>query len=86
MDSKKRKQLTIKDKYEIIRCVENNEKRNNISKKFGCDATTISKILKNKDKIKEMIINNKNVKKKRCRTGECSLALFLFGYMLVIFF
>lgn len=63
--------LSVAEKLEIIKKIkENNESRKEISKDFNCAVSTISRILKQETKLKDVAKINGNVLRKRFKKGH----------------
>lgn len=69
MSRKKLTGLSIEQKIKIIK--DNDEKINKktICEKYKCDLSTVNRILKKKDEIKQQAISCPNVKRNRDRKG-----------------
>lgn len=69
-NTKKRTQLTIKQKNDILDALKRKEKIATISLLFNCDRSTISKIKKNEVSIRENLMSNKNSETKCSRSSN----------------
>ncbi|UYV73153.1 hypothetical protein LAZ67_10001978 [Cordylochernes scorpioides] len=67
MNSRKKKCLSISEKKRVIQTVENGQSKKDVAKQFGILPSTLSMILKNKDRI---IGSVSNENRKRSRQGE----------------
>ncbi|KAL3842406.1 hypothetical protein ACJMK2_020441 [Sinanodonta woodiana] len=70
MTSRKCKSLTLAQRFEVIKCVENKRSQASVAIEFGVSHSVISRILKNKEKIIEDWKNNSNPSQKRKRGGK----------------
>jgi hypothetical protein len=53
---RKRVDLDLSAKIDILKQVDNNVKRKDIADKYGIDVSTLSKLVKNRDRIAEVIL------------------------------
>lgn len=70
-DKRKLTCLTFDQKLTILNLLKANDKtRKDIAKEFNCNVSTISRIVKEEEKIKEMALENGNTSRKRIRRGN----------------
>lgn len=71
MSTKKQlKTLSFEQKIELVNSWESKSKtRKELSVQYGCDLSTITRIIGQKEKIKEIALKNGNVSRKRLRNG-----------------
>lgn len=62
--------LTVAERVDMIKCLENKESQVSVAKKFGVHQSLVSRIRKNKDKILKEWQNNRNPHRKRIRAGK----------------
>ncbi|KAL3859266.1 hypothetical protein ACJMK2_009493 [Sinanodonta woodiana] len=70
MTSRKCKSLTLAQRLEVIKCVENNRTQASVALEFGVSQSVISRILKKKENIVKDWQNNSNPSQKRKRGGK----------------
>ena len=68
--SRKRKDLSLSQKLEIIQLASEKVSQTEISQRFGCSQSTMSKILRQKDEVRQDAAENKMKDRKRKRTGK----------------
>ena len=68
----KRKAISLKDKYEIIKKIESGTPKTQIATEFGIPRTSVQSIAKNQKEIKEKFENGHNSKAKRQKTVGCA--------------
>lgn len=62
--------LTVAERVDMIKCLENKESQVSVAKKFGVHQSLVSRVSKNKDKILREWQNNSNPYRKRIRAGK----------------
>ena len=67
---RKRNYLSLAQKLEIIKLSTNKVSQTEISRKFDCAPSTISKIIKKKDELMAAATDNPNGERKRRRVGK----------------
>ena len=73
MTSKKRKDLSLKDRVAVIEKYETAKSLRKVADEFGVSAQQIQRILKQKDEIRARYVSNNNPSRKRLRTGHFDL-------------
>ena len=73
MTSKKRKDLSLKDRVAVIEKYETVKSLRKVADEFGVSAQQIQRILKQKDEIRARYVSNNNPSRKRLRTGHFDL-------------
>ena len=68
--SRKCKDLSLSQKLEIIQLASEKVSQTEISQRFGCSQSTVSKILRQKDEVRQDAAENKMKDRKRKRTGK----------------
>ena len=67
---RKRKDLSLSQKLQIIQLASEKVSQTEISRQFGCSQSTVSKILSQKEELKHDAAENKMKDRKRKRTGK----------------
>lgn len=70
MSKRKRNDLTLSDKYEVVKQLEKGVKQVEICKQMGISQAQVSRINAKKDVIRQSIEANANSQRKRVRTGK----------------
>lgn len=65
-----KRQLTFEQKLSILDKIKNGHKRKDLAAEYKCDLCTISRIVKNEEKIRSIHVENKNLQLKRYRAPK----------------
>ena len=72
MSKRKRNDLTLADRYEVVKLLDQKLTQTEISKRLGCSISQICRIKAKKDEIRTQYESNSNPDRKRQRSGKAN--------------
>lgn len=84
MSKRKRNDLSLADKYEVVKLLDQKLPQTEISKKLGCSQSQISRISSKREEIRNQYHSNSNPERKRQRTGKSVVLIFIILQILLL--